>query len=238
LEVKGVEAELRAPTRPEGGGQEGGEMTVTDIDRAARHPVVGPEPGRAENFSREEVALRSLMAQAFGGEAWAWAQLVERFDPMIQAIARRHRLAPADAAEVSQTTWLRLIEGISHVEHPERVGGWLATTARRECLRVLRALDRQVPVGDGSALDGVDPQASPVETRTLAAERDTALHRACHELPPRCRLLLGLLMAEPRPSYQELAQALETRIGSIGPTRGRCLEHLRQLAMELGLTSS
>ncbi len=213
-------------------------MTVTDVDRASHGPVGGGEPDRGECLAGEEVVVRSLMAQAFGGEAWAWAQLVERFDPMIQAIARRHRLAPADAADVSQTTWLRLLEAISYVEHPERVGGWLATTARRECLRVMRALERQVPVGDASVLDGVDHDAAPVEARTLAGERDAALHRACDELSPRCRMLLDLLMAEPRPSYQELAQAFEMRIGSIGPTRGRCLDHLRRLVMELGLSSS
>lgn len=179
-----------------------------------------------------------LVERVRDGDTAAWATLVEGYVGLVWAIARNHRLGPADAADVSQTTWLRLIENVDRIEDPRRVGAWLATTARRECLRLLRQSGRQVLVDDESTLDRFDPDEVPVESGLLRAEEAAAVRVAFDRLPERCQQLLRLLMVDTPPSYEELSAALGMPIGSIGPTRGRCLDKLRALAVQDGLTSS
>jgi DNA-directed RNA polymerase specialized sigma24 family protein len=104
-------------------------------------PGPATEPARGPNsVDRSDIAL--FVKGAAVGEQAAWDALVDRFGPTVWAIARAHRLNPSDAADVSQTTWLRLVENLHRIEQPERVGAWLATTARRESLRVLRLASR------------------------------------------------------------------------------------------------
>jgi DNA-directed RNA polymerase specialized sigma24 family protein len=110
----------------------------------------------------------------------------------------------------------------------------LATTARRECLVVLRRSRREPPVGDERLLDTVPDQRSALDVTLLVDERDASLWRVFEELPDRCRRLLRVLLADPAPSYAEVADALDMPIGSIGPTRQRCLASLRMLAVESG----
>lgn len=78
-----------------------------------------------------------MVAAAGRREAWAWDAIVARFSPTVRGVARRHRLGHADQEEVLQATWIRLLGAIDRIQEPEALGGWLATTARRECLRVL-----------------------------------------------------------------------------------------------------
>jgi RNA polymerase sigma factor (sigma-70 family) len=163
---------------------------------------------------------------AAAGDSRAWDRLVERFSGLVWAVARSHRLSEADAADVSQTTWLRLAEHLQRLRQPERVGGWLATTARNESLRVLRRCARLVPMAD--ALDSLLDEGCPeVDRRLLDQERDAALWEAFLAMPHGCQRLLRTLMADPAPSYAEVSAALGMPVGSIGPRRGRCLEHLR-----------
>ena len=170
----------------------------------------------------------ALVTAARAGKSDAWDALVERFVNRVWAIARAHRLSPSDAEDVSQVTWLRLLTHLDTIREPERVGAWLATTARNECLRVLRTAGRQVPVGDEDQLEPRHVAPPPVDARMLTTERDTALWRAVAMLSPKCERLLRTLMADPEPSYEEVSAALGMPIGSIGPTRARCLKHLRQ----------
>lgn len=181
-----------------------------------------------------EGTLGPLLEAAAAGDGAAWDSLVERFTGLLWATARAHRLSSADAADVVQTTWLRLVENLGRIQDPERLGGWLATTARRECLVVLRRSHREPPIGDERLLDSVPDQRSPLDAALLADERDAALWRVFAELPDRCRRLLRVLLADPAPSYAEVAEALEMPVGSIGPTRQRCLSSLRVLAVESG----
>jgi RNA polymerase sigma factor (sigma-70 family) len=120
---------------------------------------------RAEstNFDQRHLAVGDLVRCAGAGDFDAWNELVNRFAGMVWTVARRHRLNAADAADVSQTTWLRLVEQLNRIEHPERVGGWLATTARRESLRVLRLADRQVPTAQETFLDLTVPDSASPE---------------------------------------------------------------------------
>ncbi len=181
-----------------------------------------------------EVATQ-LVAAAMAGDQQAWDSLTRAFGPMIWAIARAHRLRDADAADVSQATWLALLEHLGDLKDPARVGAWLATTARRQCLRVLRDRERRVLYGDDTP-EHESPDPSPGDM-LLLSERDAALWHGFARLRPSDQALLRLLMADPRPSYEEIAAALDMPIGSIGPTRQRALARLReQLDSERALT--
>ena len=178
----------------------------------------------------EQTGLAELVRAASAGDQRAWEGLIARFSGLVWSVARAHGLSRADAADVSQTAWLRLVEHLHRLRDPERVGTWLASTARHEALRTLRRARRQLPVGDDAELEGSGPPVDLPEARMLAAERSDILWRAFAALPPRCQTLLRVLMTDPPPSYQQVAVAMDMPIGSIGPTRARCLERLRQLA--------
>ena len=179
-------------------------------------------------------AGRLVRAAAAGDEA-AWSGLVDRYSGLVWAIARNHRLGAADADEVFQTTWLRLVEHVERLQDPAKVGGWLATTARHESLRLLRRAGRQIPMGDD--LPEPDRHAPAPDEALLLADRDSALRTAFARLPERDQRLLRLLTADPMPSYEEIGLALNMPTGSIGPTRARCLERLRREADAVALTA-
>jgi RNA polymerase sigma factor (sigma-70 family) len=182
--------------------------------------------------------LRNVVRAAASGDSAAWDTLVERFSGMVWGIARRHGLSAGDAADVAQTTWLRLLENLDRIEFPERVAGWLATTARREALLVLRNNGRQVPVGDDVAIALPQLESDAPDRGLLIGERNRELWAAFERLPRRCQLILFLLNGDPPLSYEELSSALHMPIGSIGPTRGRCLECLRRLAASSGISAA
>ncbi len=182
-----------------------------------------------EHACLPEVA--ELVRAASGGDSEAWERLVRRFSGLVWSVARSQGLSAADAADVTQTTWLRLLESLTRLRDPQRVGPWLATTARNESRRTLRRAGRQVPVGDHTALD-LEPHSLPVdspEVNLLTTERDQLLWGAFERLPPRCQTILRILLADPPPSYEEVSAVLDMPIGSIGPTRARCLDRLREL---------
>ena len=169
-----------------------------------------------------------LVEAARKGDQSSWDALVARHGSRVWAVARAHRLNAADAEDVFQVTFLRLVTHIDTIRDPARVGAWLKTTARHECLRILRTAGRAVPSGDDDVLDSPDPLLPPIEARLEADERQAALHTALGRLSEQCQRLLRVLMADPEPSYEEVSEALAMPIGSIGPTRGRCLKHLRR----------
>jgi RNA polymerase sigma factor (sigma-70 family) len=175
-----------------------------------------------------------LVRDAADGDPAAWNRLVERFNGLVWSVARAHRLDSADASDVVQTTWLRLVENLGRLQEPERVGAWLATTARRESLRTLRLSARVLPTEPELLPDaGTD---APLAAALLASERDRALWTAFGGLSERCQVLLRALVADPPPSYEDVGAALDMPIGSIGPTRQRCLERLRGLAETAGVS--
>lgn len=181
----------------------------------------------------------ALVQAAAAGDHKAWDALVQRFAGLVWSIARSHRLSSADAADVSQTTWLRLVEHLGRLREPERVAAWLATTAKHESLRVIRKAGRQVPTDVEAEIDlEADRSAPAVDAGLLAGERDADLWKAFAALGERCQQLLRLLIADPPPSYEEIGELLGMPIGSIGPTRGRCLDQLRRAGITKGAGDS
>jgi len=182
----------------------------------------------------DDAELIEVVAQARAGANAAWETLIERFGGLVIAIARRCRLSDADVAEVSQTTWLRLVENLDRIEQPERLGGWLATTSRRESLRI--ATRRAVVSPSEAVYLMVDDEADPLDAALLREEQARAIRLAAERLSPHCRRLLGVLMSDDDLPYKAIAEQLNMPIGSIGPTRGRCLEHLRQILAEMEMS--
>ncbi len=183
-----------------------------------------PQHTSEGNFAAMELA--ELVHAAGEGDQRAWNAIVERFGGLVWATVRAHRLNAVDGAEVVQTTWLRLVEHLDRIRDPERLGGWLAATARNECLRQIRLGAREVPSDDMAAFERGDDVT--LDHSLLTAERDRAFWKAFTALGERCQNLLRVLMADTEPSYQEVSEALGMPIGAIGPTRRRCLERLGQ----------
>lgn len=169
--------------------------------------------------------VAGLVAAAAAGDGAAWEVIVARYARLVWSVARAFGLDAADAADVSQTTWLRLAEHLRRLREPERVGAWLAVTARREALRTRQRGDRLVL--DGWCGDGPD-EAGELDAALLRDERDAHLWRSFSDLSERCQALLRVLMSDPPPSYVEVGEALAMPVGSIGPRRQRCLEALRK----------
>lgn len=168
--------------------------------------------------------LAELVAAAGVGDAAAWRELVRRHAGLVWSVARMYRLSDADAADVTQTTWLRLAEHLGRLREPARLPAWLATTARRESLRLIAARRRESP---GELPDRAGEEESGPEGHTVRRDRDARLWREFETLPERCRRLLRLLAGAPELSYADVGSLLGMPVGSIGPTRGRCLATLR-----------
>lgn len=165
-----------------------------------------------------------LLTLAKSGDKTAWAELVDRFSQMVWSIARSFRLDDATAKDVSQTVWLRLVENLDRIDDPERLPGWLATTARREALRVQGMRDRLIPTD--FEYDVPDERPS-LEMMLVEDEEAREVVAAFETLTDDCRQLLRLLTTEPPLSYEEISEVVGRPIGSLGPTRSRCIERLK-----------
>ena len=181
-----------------------------------------------------EVALADLVSRSRQGDQRAWSAIVDRFSGLVWSVARSFGLPRSEAADVTQTTWLRLAEHLDRIQNPERLAAWLVTTARREAMRQRRRLDLARP-SDERALELRLGPAAPADRRALIEERDAALCAALAQLPERSRLLLTMLVSDPPMSYNDISEALEISVGSIGPTRARALAALRGHIEEAGV---
>jgi RNA polymerase sigma factor (sigma-70 family) len=170
----------------------------------------------------------SLVRAASAGDDQAWTRLVERYRRAVETTARNVGLGPADVADVAQTTWLRLFQHLGSLRQPERVGAWLVTTARHEAIRVSRRSQRETVTGDEVDAEAESYETAELDRALLDAERDDALRGAFRTLTPRCQKLLHLLVGQESTSYASAAAELHMPIGSLGPTRARCIECLRK----------
>lgn len=172
--------------------------------------------------------LTDLVRAARDGDAGAWSRIIERHTALLWSVARAHRLDSHSAADVVQTTWLRLVDSLDRIEQPEALPGWLATTARREALRiVLRS--RDVPGWGQDVAEDLDRRsnAADLDAHLLSEERDAVLWTTFNEQTERCQRLLRILCADQSPPYSVISTMLGMPVGSIGPTRARCLTQLR-----------
>jgi RNA polymerase sigma factor (sigma-70 family) len=172
--------------------------------------------------------LAALVRRAADGDPAALTWIVERFDRSLRAIVRFYRLAPCDVDDVVQATWLQFIEHGRSLREPAAVKGWLSTTARRQSLRVLQRRVREQP-SDDPAL-GEDVRVVDSCEELIAAERRAALYSAVAQLPVTSRRLMTLMIARPGLSYEQVGEALGIPIGSIGPTRLRCITRLSHMS--------
>jgi RNA polymerase sigma factor (sigma-70 family) len=173
---------------------------------------------------RDDPSVVSLVSRVSDGDQDAWNELVERYAPLVWSICARSQLSREDIDDAAQSVWLLLVENIGRLREPAALPGWLATTTRREALRILGAAQRReqreehVPPG----------LANTTEQEIIAAERKAALRSAFAEMQRGCRELLAMLMSDPPRSYAEISATLGIPVGSIGPTRARCLDQLRR----------
>jgi RNA polymerase sigma factor (sigma-70 family) len=178
--------------------------------------------------SPKDVETLDLVARVRTGDQAAWVVLTDRYTNLLWSVARGMRLDRADTADAVQTTWLRLVERLDSLREPEHLASWLVTTLRRECLATIR---RRARMGTGLADHWEDTPAAtdPLDEALLREERDVALWKAFSSLTARCQALLRILIADPPPSYADVSVALAMPVGSIGPTRQRCLNALREI---------
>jgi len=160
------------------------------------------------------------------GDQAAWDELLRRYGKIVSATVRSFRLQEADALDATQTTWLRLAENAERVQFPERLGGWLATTARRECLRILRQAKLRQNCTDVAPETISDPSPGP-EKHVIDASTARMLRKLIDELPPRRRTLMRMLFSDNSYSYGTIARITGIPLGGIGPTRLRALRELR-----------
>ncbi len=168
---------------------------------------------------------------AVAGDAQAWDRLVDRYAGLVWSVCRAHRMSAEDAADVSQLTWLRLLENLDRIRDPQRLAGWLATTCRRECLAYLRRARPSTPVEE-EHLDRLLGGGAAADRSTLEADQNATLWQAFLRLSEWCQRVLRALVVDAEggpPSYLIVAAELQVPVGSLGPTRARCLSQLRKL---------
>jgi RNA polymerase sigma factor (sigma-70 family) len=182
-----------------------------------------PLPARASE--RRAFTTTELVAAARRRDPAAWDELVSRYNGLVRSVVGSYRLQQADASDAVQNTWLRALQGVNSIREPERLGGWLATTAERECLALLRRSRREVP-DEAAARDCATSVPGP-EAVVVVEEARHAVDAAVANLNRRRRRLVLALFYEPECAYIEVSRAVGMPVGSIGPTRGRALRILR-----------
>ena len=197
------------------------------------HREPSPAPGKVlplRGTGRAQAPVEptdaELLARCRRRDGEAWNLLVARYERLVYSVALRNGLSAEDAADVTQTTFVTLIDSLARIRDEERLASWLMTVARRQAWRVRNLSRRDVHV-DTLPEEADDPLADWADV--------LALHDALAELGGICRSLLEALYFEPEaPSYAEVAARFGRSIGGIGPLRGRCLEKLRAILTEDG----
>ncbi len=178
----------------------------------------------------ETLATRAgvLFEEFRGGDESKMADLVTLLTPILWHTARAQRLDAHSAEDVVQTSWLALVRHAPTISSPQAVLHWLVVTVRREAWRVV-ARQRKVDPTDSDDLNEPAAVAEQPEHVVLTRAEDAVLWRNVAALPERCQQLLRVIAFADRPDYSAVAEALGMPVGSIGPTRGRCLAKLRSL---------
>lgn len=195
---------------------------MTTLLRQQRHgPLIESPPVTASS------PISELLVAAAAGDGAAWSTIVERYQRLLWSVVRGYRLDESAAADVVQTVWLRLVENLSRIREPERLPSWLATTTRNEALRVSRAQQRQTPTD--FEFDVADPSLGELDDRLLDDELEVEVMAAFRQLKPEHQHLLRLLTTDPPLDYSTVAELWGRPQGSIGPTKGRCIEQILRI---------
>jgi RNA polymerase sigma factor (sigma-70 family) len=198
---------------------------MTAVTAYASYKPARQDAGQPGNNS----VVIDLVACARGGDIQAWDTLVKRYTPLIASICRRYQFGRADADDVCQRVWLSLVNHLDNIRQPAALPGWIATTTRRECDRLVRAARGRHAATCALDTDNIpDTRAEAVEQRLLAAERHAALREALSHLPLKGQRLIAMLAADPPVPYIEISARLGIPVGSIGPTRRRYLDRIRR----------
>jgi RNA polymerase sigma factor (sigma-70 family) len=176
-----------------------------------------------------------LLGAAKEGDEGAWEQIITRYESLVNAIARRHRLAPSDVKDVSQYVWLQLLSHIDKLREPRALSGWISSTTTHRCYELLRSQKRSVSVDPLATASMIDTTAwrrdsesfGGVDDDLLRAEQRRAVRQGLAELSEIQQQLLLLLVADPPLPYCEISRIMNLPVGSIGPTRARLLKKLR-----------
>jgi len=187
----------------------------------------GPVTVRANQPDRS-ARIASLVSAARAGDDDALGQIVTELSPLLWQVARAAGLSRGDAEDVLQTVWMRLLSHLDGIRTSMALTGWLVVTTRREAWRVRGAGRKLLPADQDwlSALPAAEPGS---EEQVIMDDQRRALWTAMRQLPSRCQELLRIVAFVPRPDYAAVAAELGIPIGSVGPTRGRCLAKLRAL---------
>jgi RNA polymerase sigma factor (sigma-70 family) len=172
--------------------------------------------------------MAGLVSAARDGSDDALGQIVTELSPLLWHVARAAGLSSDDAQDVVQTVWMSLISHLNDIHTPRALTGWLVTTTKREAWRVRGAGRKQVPA-DQDWLAELPDRGPGSEELAIIGDGRRALWSAIGQLSTRCQELLRIIAFVPRPDYQAVAAELGMPVGSIGPTRGRCLAKLRAL---------
>jgi RNA polymerase sigma factor (sigma-70 family) len=177
--------------------------------------------------------IAELLHTAVDGDSSAWTEIVVRYGRLVSATVQSYGLQDADTLDAIQMTWLRLLTKYRRIQDPEKLTAWLVTTARRECLAILRR-SKRTAFHDERWDVPTDPSDYP-EQRFLAGEEVKIIRSLVAELPVRGQILLWALFSNSPLPYSEIASTMGIPIGSLGPTRARTLQKLRRMLDERGL---
>jgi RNA polymerase sigma factor (sigma-70 family) len=219
--------------------------------RTAQLPAEGTEPRVARHQQAGRAGLRQgagivsitidadgineLVRAAQRGDRGATERIVACYASLVWSVVRSFRLHDADAQDAVQNTWLSVIEHLGALREPDRLPGWLATIARRECLKILRAGDREATGVGQAVFERVDERSPDPERYAVDRAMNALLWEQVARLPPAGRRLLGVSAGADAPSYADFARASGMPTGSVGPTRMRYLRKLRRRIEESGL---
>jgi RNA polymerase sigma factor (sigma-70 family) len=183
----------------------------------------------------ESTSDAALIERIRSGDQHAWNQLVDRHGGRVWTVARSQGLDRERASDVVQTVWLNLLHSLDRIRQPEAIVAWLTTAARREAIRVDRMSKRALLVDD-ERFDREPAAGDSLDDGAVTRHDRAIVRQAVERLGGRCSELLRLLYSTDELSYQEIGELLDMPVGSIGPTRARCLDRLRTLATAEGLT--
>jgi RNA polymerase sigma factor (sigma-70 family) len=199
-------------------------MTVSEVPESTSTGSGAPWAAAAAAFTRWR-----------DGDDEGLNDLVRLLSPVLWQVVRATGLDRERAEDVVQTTWIALVDHAESISSPQAIAAWLCTSARREAWRAGRLANRERPVEDEILAHGLPDHESP-EQQVLLDDEAQLLRQCLDRLPDRCQKLLRIVAAGPRPNYTDIADTLGMPVGSIGPTRGRCLDKLRQELTSAGGT--